>query len=77
MSGKFQPFGRIGLFAQADAFSLNPTTDVWEIPTLYGHTFCPAVLYFRLNPTTDVWEIPTIFFLTDNMQRMRESQSHH
>ena len=38
---------------------LNPTTDVWEIPTFLASKDI-VVRYLRLNPTTAVWEIPTL-----------------
>ena len=71
MSGKFQHyFYRAGPKGQAIR-RLNPTTDVWEIPTVIELSCYPKDTWISLNPTTDVWEIPTALLrLEDTTDRL-------
>ena len=63
MSGKFQQRVESYFLDDANDSDLNPTTDVWEIPTKSAG--CSYRNHRKgLNPTTDVWEIPTRRWIT-------------
>ena len=62
---------------EAVEWCLNPTTDVWEIPTLNFEKSIRKEYHESLNPTTDFWEIPTGTIDAELADFIASSQSHH